>query len=329
MIFATMPSIGIFGRLKRDSMVKQKIAILGCTGMLGSITLNFFSKSNEYAVIATHRSKTNTGDLRSRYPDVIFRTLDAEQNDSESIIDAIDGADWIINAIGIIKPYIRDDSAGDVERAVRVNSLFPLQLARVAKTKGARIIHITTDCVFSGKRGKYTETDEHDVVNVYGKTKSLGEIFSDNVYNIRTSIIGPERKSHKSLMDWLLNQPPGSKINGFTNHHWNGITTLHFARICQGIIKKGLPISNVQHIVPANLTTKAGLIKNLAKEFKRQDITIRDTRSPEFINRTLSTNNQKLNDMIWSAAGYSKPPTIEQMIAELAKYSFASEGTSR
>lgn len=208
--------------------------------------------------------------------------------------------DWIINCIGKIKPY-----CDDVERAIRVNALFPYTLP-------ANTIQIATDCVYSGKKGNYVETDEHDATDVYGKTKSLGE--ASHIKHLRCSIIGPEIKGHTSLMDWFFAQ---EKANGYTNHMWNGITTYHYAKIVEGVIRKGIVLPHLQHIVPANKISKANLLRCLAKEFKK-NIPVTDVEADVVIDRTLDTHNKAKNKEIWKAAGYDKPPTIEEMIQELA-----------
>lgn len=211
------------------------------------------------------------------------------------------GHDWYINAIGVIKPY-----CDVVERVIRVNSLFPYFLP-------SNTIQIATDCVYSGKKGNYVETDEHDATDVYGKTKSLGE--APHIKNLRCSIIGPEVKNHISLLDWFLTQ---EKANGFTNHLWNGITTYHFAKICQGVIEEGIELPQLQHIVPADVVTKAELLRIIAKAYGK-DIPVTDVEAPEAVDRTLSTNNPDLNLKLWKAAGYDNPPTIAEMVEELSK----------
>lgn len=208
--------------------------------------------------------------------------------------------DWVINCIGVIKPY-----CGDVVRAIKVNALFP-------HTLPSRTIQIATDCVYSGKKGDYVETDVHDATDVYGQTKSLGE--ASHVKNLRCSIIGPEVNHHVSLLDWFLGQ---DKAQGFTNHYWNGITTYHFSKIVQGIIREGIDLLSLQHVVPADKVTKADLLRIIKKAYGRKT-TVTNTEAPESIDRTLSTVNPKLNQALWRAAGYSKPPTIKQMIEELA-----------
>lgn len=207
---------------------------------------------------------------------------------------------WIINCIGVIKPY-----CDDVQRAITVNGLFPHLLP-------AKTIQIATDCVFSGKKGNYTETDPHDALDVYGKTKSMGE--ASHIKNLRCSIIGPEIKNHISLLDWTLKQ---NTLNGYTNHVWNGITTYHFVKIVEGAIKDKIPLPTLQHIVPADRVTKAELLRLICKYYKHE-VPITDMKAPEAIDRTLATNDPELNERLWNAAGYKNPPTIEQMIKELS-----------
>lgn len=304
-------------------MTKTKVAILGCTGMLGAVTLDSFVKNGAFEIIATYRDKKSATTFAKKYPEVTFAVLDAETASVDEVARVINGAEWVVNAIGVIKPYIHDDNPRETERATRINGLFPYTLSKAAEKTKAKVIQIATDCVYSGEKGQYVEVDVHDALDVYGKTKSLGEAYLPNMYHVRCSIIGPELKAHLSLMDWFLNQPKRAELNGFTNHQWNGVTTLHFAKLCQGIIAKNIAIKHSQHIIPGNLITKANLLKCFAKEFKRSDITVNDVEAPKVIDRTLATSNKALNDKIWKAAGYDTPPTIEAMVAELAKYSFS------
>lgn len=249
--------------------------ILGSSGMLGSMLARTWE--GEHTTVARE-------------------ALDAKSPK----YDWYSEGDWIVSCIGKIKPY-----CDDVETAIKVNSLFPYTLP-------AKTLQIATDCVYSGKKGKYVETDLHDATDVYGKTKSLGE--ASHIKNLRCSIIGPEMKGHISLLDWFLSQ---TEANGFTNHLWNGITTYHFSKICQGIIRKGIVLPTSQHIVPANTVNKAELLRIIAKAYKKK-IKVTDAEAPEAIDRTLTTHNKSKNREIWKAAGYDTPPTIQQMIEELS-----------
>lgn len=206
----------------------------------------------------------------------------------------------VINCIGLIKPRITSP-----EDAIRVNALFPYHLPE-------NTLQIATDCVYSGSKGNYVESDLHDATDVYGKTKSLGE--APHIKNLRCSIIGPEIKNHISLLDWFLSQ---KEANGFTNHLWNGVTTYHFAKIAQGVVREGIELPQLQHIVPANKVTKAELLRIIAKAYGKE-IPVTDTEAPETVDRTLSTSNPDLNKKLWKAAGYDNPPTIEQMVEEMS-----------
>lgn len=254
------------------------IAILGLNGMLGSMV-----------------SETWEGDFVS-YNREDFDALNPN-------LDKLMHKDWVINCIGLIKPY-----CDDVEKAIKVNALFPHWLPN-------NTIQIATDCVYSGKKGSYVETDEHDATDVYGKTKSLGE--SKYIKNLRCSIIGPEVKNHISLLDWFLAQ---DKANGFTNHLWNGVTTYHYSKIIQGAIRANIELPRLQHIVPADKVTKAELLRIIARAYNK-DIKVTDMEAPEAVDRTLSTNNPELNSKLWQAAGYDNPPTVEQMVQELVSKS--------
>lgn len=247
--------------------------ILGSTGMLGSMLADTL--------------------------DIDFIVLNRPEFDAERVT-SFDPADRVVNCIGVIKPF-----CDDVERAIRVNALFPHRLP-----KGT--IQIATDCVYSGKKGNYFETDPHDAEDVYGKTKSLGE--APQLNNLRCSIIGPEKKGHYSLYDWILSR---KAAEGFTNHRWNGITTLHFARIVQGIIREKIELPSLHHIVPADSVNKYELLQLITKANKKK-LVLLPVEAPEAIDRTLSTNDPSLNRVLWQAAGYPEPPTIKQMVEELA-----------
>ena len=298
-------------------MTTKKVAVLGCSGMLGSMVSNYLSKNKDLKIIGTLR---NEKPKSFQYPDVEWKKLDAENVNVVGIEKVLEGVEWVINCIGIIKPYIHDDNAIETERAISVNALFPHLLAKAVEKIGTKVIQIATDCVYSGLKGKYTEQDNFDVLDVYGKTKNLGEVYSPNVFHLRCSIIGPEIKSHLSLMDWFLAQPKNAEINGFSNHKWNGITTFHFAKLCEGIIEKNLILPRIQHIIPQNKLSKAEILDIFKTVYGLQDIKIKIVEAPIVVNRTLSTNNSKINNQIWFAADYKKPPTIQAMIRELYQF---------
>lgn len=295
-----------------------KVAILGATGMLGSMLLDHLVHQTEADVVATVRDPKEAARLSLIYPKARFACLDAETCVESEIIAAVAGVKWVINAIGLIKQRIVDSDRAIVERAVRTNALFSFTLARAAVEAGFKVIQVATDCVFSGDTGHYSETALHDGCDVYGKSKSLGEICSEAVVNLRCSIVGPERRGGPSLLNWFLSQKHGAAISGFVDHHWNGVTTLHFARICVGVMDGGLTLPSMQHVVPADTVSKDGLLRLFANAFGREDLMINPVHATTIVDRTLITNSPAINAAIWNAAGYSQIPRIADMIEELA-----------
>jgi dTDP-4-dehydrorhamnose reductase len=298
----------------------KKILVLGASGMLGSMLIDFLSRDRNIVLTGSVRETSLRRRFETLYPAV--RWEEFHFNESATSFALLDGQDWIINAIGITKPLIRDDDAAQIETAIQVNALLPHCLGKAARIRGARVLQIATDCVYSGAKGGYRETDVHDALDVYGKTKSLGETYLSNVHHLRSSIIGPEPKDFKFLIEWFRRQPPSVQINGFTNHKWNGLTTLQFARICKGIIERDLVLPHLQHIVPTDILSKAQMLREFAGAYTRPDIRVKNVEAPSVIDRTLATDNVELNRELWSSAGYEHPPTIAAMIHELATYEY-------
>lgn len=309
-------------------MNKARVLILGASGMLGSMVTDSLSRDEQLSVSATMRSPEHINKASERIKNVkwlIFEVEDQVQTTQQ--LRQLGSFDWIINAIGVIKPYARDDQSKEVERAIAVNAAFPHWLATTFEH--ARILQIATDCVYSGTKGCYVESDRHDALDTYGKTKSLGEVSLSNVNHLRCSIIGPEPKSYVSLLEWFRRQPPGAKISGFTNHLWNGVTTLHFAKICHGIIKNDSALGHLQHVIPSGDITKNGLLRCFARCYGRSDVKIAAADAPQAVDRTLATENQQRNNLLWKNAGYQNPPKIEEMVEELAGFEFRLEGLAK
>lgn len=283
----------------------KKVLILGATGMLGSACKSVLSNSVNLEVIGTARNGEDG-----------YIKFDALKDDIEAMISSVK-PDWILNCIGIIKPHINEGSIESRARAIEINGLFPKKLVQSTKKP---IIQIATDCVFSGKKGSYIESDLHDATDLYGKTKSLGEMPADNLKHLRVSIIGPEIRRSTSLLEWFRNQPNYASLNGFTDHLWNGITTHHFGYITRGIIEQDFTDFGRTHIIPKNVVSKADLLRIFAFSYKRSDILIADTKSSITIDRTLATENAELNRKLWNFAGYEEPPSIEMMVEEQASY---------
>lgn len=299
---------GIFG-MWRSGRDLKKVLVLGGSGMLGCALVEELSRQKSLQVSVTFRS--------SRAKDGLF--LDASTTSPGDLGNLLQGQDFVLNAIGITKPYIRDDHAGEIARAVRVNISFPLALAEAAEKTGARVLQIATDCVFQGTSSQpYLETSPHDATDVYGKTKSLGEIPSAAMRHLRGSIIGREQGRKTFLVEWFCSQPKGAVLKGFEDHQWNGLTTRAFARICAGIIRENPQLPPVLHLVPQDRVSKYELLHIFREVFRREDLTVEKARSGKPVNRILASLHPGLNESLWKAAGYPEVPTIRQMVEELS-----------
>jgi dTDP-4-dehydrorhamnose reductase len=294
-----------------------KVLVLGATGMLGSMVYDWLRRDASLEVSVTVRD-VNEARSMGFGPRASLRQVDAERGETPDL----DGFKWVVNCIGLIKPYIRDDNREDVRRAIEVNSLFPMRLAEAAEKSGTTVLQIATDCVYSGRDGNYDESAPHDAIDAYGKTKDMGEVQSPNVRHLRCSVIGPQLKGKDSLLNWFLTQPANAKLNGFRNHLWNGVTSLHFAKLCTGVITTGVELPQVQHVVPATDITKGDLLRIFAMEYHRLDVAVNDVDAATHVDRRLQTRNRETNRKLWVAAGYEVLPTIEHMVHEMAQYPF-------
>ena len=287
----------------------NKILVLGSTGMLGRMVSEYFSQFPEYELFQTFRSIQNNKLVNNH-------KFDAMTDSLELLIEKIK-PDYLINCIGIIKPEINERNQSSINRAININTYFPIKLSKSAKKHNFKYVQIGTDCVFSGLVGNYQENSFQDAADVYGKTKIAGEIFDSSKYLLRSSIVGPEPGQGKSLLNWFLSQNQ-QKVNGFIDHKWNGITTLNFAKIVHGMIKSSKFINNLQHITPQDEVSKYDLLLYFNKYFQA-NVTIESVDSNNPVNRTLATINPELNQQLWNIAGYRSVPTIEENIKELAE----------
>ena len=290
--------------------------------MLGSMTADFLSRDPSFEVSSTVRDPAHARLMARRIPEVAWRVFRADGKGLRDLFLSAGSPDWVINAIGVIKPHIREDDPHSVENAIHINALFPHRLAAAAKESGFRVIQIATDCTYSGRDGNRVEDSPHDPTDVYGKTKSLGEVRSEGMHHVRCSIIGPEPKGHLSLLEWFRGRPEGAEVTGFVNHRWNGVTTFQFARICGGIIREDIALPHCQHLVPGDSVTKADVLAFFAAVFGREDIRILRGDAASVVDRTLATLRPDLSDALWKAAGYGRAPSVQEMIGELGEYPF-------
>lgn len=297
----------------RDS--KKKILILGSTGMLGSEVLKVFTQSEKYKIYTNIRNNKQKNYFKiNSLNTVTFFKFDARVDSVNKLKKYIKKNTLIINCIGTIKPHINENNQDSVFNAIQINSLFPHQLHKMYSQN--KIYQIATDCVFSGKIGLYNENDLHDAEDVYGKTKSLGEVKNKNFYNIRTSIIGKELNSSKSLYEWFASQKQNSIINGFKNHSWNGLTTKAFAKIIISIIENKINLPNNIHIMPNDIISKYAMLNFFKKKLNKK-ISVKPTIAKIKINRTLTTIYPKIVKKIWLRSEYKKMPKLIDLILDI------------
>jgi len=281
-------------------MKAKKILILGATGMLGNTLFARFSTDENLDVFATVR--TLDGLSRRFAPGALAKVhacVDADNFDSILRVLAAVRPDVVINCIGIIKQL---PIAKDPVVSISINALFPHRLALACKASGARLIHISTDCVFRGDKGNYSEDDPSDAEDLYGRSKFLGEVDSSHCVTLRTSIIGHELKGGHGLIDWFLAQQ--GKVRGFTRAVYSGFTTVEMARIISGFVIPKEELSGIYHVSSAPIT-KDGLLRLVAARYGK-DIEIEPY--DRFVcDRSLDSSRFR------TIAGYT-PPTWPEMV---------------
>lgn len=243
----------------------MKVIIFGSNGMLGTYLNKFLEK--KYEVIPITRKDI---DLSKSTENEILNFLS----------NCVSEKDLIINSSGIIK-----QREYDINDMINVNSIFPNILSKFKKNKNCNIIHITTDCVYSGHKGNYVENDYHDCLDEYGKTKSLGE--NNNLTIIRTSIIGEEIDNKKSLVEWVKSQS-NTTINGYTNHLWNGVTCLELSKLIDNMIQEINFWVGIKHIFSPKTVSKYELVSMINKIYDL-NITITEIETSEKCYRNLNS----------------------------------------
>jgi dTDP-4-dehydrorhamnose reductase len=234
--------------------------ILGATGMLGHKLTQVFSKQFEVFTTVRSTSEVCAGNVAIAPTELIDNVL---VENFDSVVRALSLAkpQCVVNCIGIVKQQL---AAKDPIPSISVNALFPHRLAQVCQAAGIRLIHISTDCVFSGRKGNYLENDVADAEDLYGRTKLLGEVSGDGCLTVRTSIIGRELAASHGLAEWFLSQE-GKAIRGYKKAIFTGFTTNALAEILANIIAKHSDLQGVWHVAakPINKFDLLSLVKDI------------------------------------------------------------------
>ena len=276
---------------------KTKVLVLGASGMLGSAVLRLFAQSAGYEVVGSARSTSTLRLLPEELSDRVICGVDVEHIDILTSLFAKARPDVVINCIGLVKQLAEAD---DPLVAIPINALLPHRLARLCDVAGARLVHMSTDCVFSGARGMYTEADLPDAKDLYGRSKYLGEVDYPHAITLRTSIVGHELAGAHSLVGWFLSQR--DTVKGFTRAIFSGLPTVELARVIRDHVLPYPELRGLYH-VSAESINKFDLLMLIAKAYgKTIDITTDDKLE---IDRSLDSSRFR------EATGYQPQPWPE------------------
>ena len=242
-------------------MPPQKILILGASGMLGNALLRFFASRTLHDTVGIVRSERSIGLLPAEVRDRVAAAGDVE--DVDGLVRMFDRhrPTVVINCVGLVKQL---GEAKDPLAAIPINAVLPHRLARLCALTGARLIHLSTDCVFSGAKGMYVEDDLPDASDVYGRTKLLGEVEYPHTLTLRTSIIGHELAGNHSLICWFLSQ--SGTVRGFNRAIFSGFPTVEIARIIDRHVLPHPELSGLYHLSAAPID-KYSLLKLVAEAY--------------------------------------------------------------
>jgi dTDP-4-dehydrorhamnose reductase len=281
----------------------MRVLILGATGMLGHKLYQQFQ--GRFDVFATARqSLSGYADFGIFQESQIIKGVDAFNFDSVAAAVAKVQPDVVINCIGVIKQL---EAAKDPIISLTINSLFPHRVANLCRAAGIRFIHVSTDCVFNGRKGMYTEADPSDAEDLYGRTKFLGEVDYEGCLTLRTSIIGRELGAPTGLVDWFLSNQ-GGKVRGYRRAIYTGFTTIALSAIIANILEQHPQLSGVYQ-ASSQPINKYDLLLLIRSAFNAN---IEVEPYDDFIlDRSLDSSRFR------SQTGFA-PPTWEQMIQEMA-----------
>ena len=240
-----------------------KVIVVGASGMLGSALYKYLAASPGFTVVGTIRSSAASRALPSHETAKILVGLDIANTDQLVSTIAEERPDVVVNCVGVIKQLAE---AEDPLTAITLNALLPHRLAALCHAVNARLIQISTDCVFSGKTGSYRESDIPDAVDLYGRTKLLGEVASPHAITLRTSIIGHEADGRAvSLIDWFLSQP-GPTVRGYRKAIYTGLPTAELARVIRDVVIPRPDLRGIWHVASLPIN-KYELLKLVAHTY--------------------------------------------------------------
>lgn len=281
---------------------KTRVLVLGATGMLGSAIFRAFSSVQSLETFGTMRDARGAAYFAPKLRGSLIPNV--HLTDEASLLNTFSYAkpNVVVNCVGIIKQL---PNANDQLESLAINALLPHRLAKYCELSSARLVHFSTDCVFSGKQGQYKESDFPDAYDLYGRTKLLGEVAYENSITLRTSIIGHELSSAKSLVDWFLSQ--SGEVKGYRNAIFSGLPTIEVARVLRNFVLPNPELHGLYHL-SVNPIDKYELLKLVAETYEKDIMIIPD--DEVVIDRSLNS------DPFREATGYlpeAWPKLIQDM----------------
>ena len=271
----------------------MKILVLGASGMLGNAMIRVMSEKADLQVYGTVRSESSKRFFSAEIATRLLSGVDVEQHDSLMQAFIRVRPDVVINCVGLIKQLA---DADDPLQAIPINSLLPHRLSRLCDLTNSRLVHMSTDCVFSGEKGDYRESDPSDAEDLYGRSKFLGEVDYPHTVTVRTSIIGHELQSAHGLVEWFLLQQEQCK--GFTRTIFSGLPTVVLAQIIRDVLIPHTDLHGVYHVA-AQPIPKHDLLRLIANVYGK---------SIEIVPDDKLVNDRSLNaDRFKDATGYIAP----------------------
>jgi dTDP-4-dehydrorhamnose reductase len=280
----------------------MRILILGGDGMLGHQLLIAYQQRHDVRV-TLRRDLSDYASYGLFNPENSYAGIDVRNNDRLVEVFSEFHPEAVINAVGIVK---QRTEAKDAIPSLEINALLPHRLAILCRATGTRLVHMSTDCVFSGEKGNYIETDKSDAQDIYGKTKYLGELHDDQCITLRTSIIGLELARRKSLVEWFLVQR--GTIKGYKNAIFSGFTTIEISRIIEKLLVNHPEASGLYNLASSPINKYELLL--LLKMKLGLDINIEADDSLKI--------DRSLNSLQFQKKFNYTPPTWEEMVEELA-----------
>lgn len=275
----------------------MRALVLGASGMLGNAVFRVFAEASDTEVVGTARSQSAMAQLPKAPNAQLIYGVDVGDADGLAKVLGNVRPDLVVNCIGLVKQL---SDAKDPLQAIPINSLLPHRLARLCDLVQARLIHVSTDCVFSGARGNYSEDDLPDANDLYGRSKLLGEVDYPHAVTLRTSIIGHELQGAHSLLGWFLAQQ--GSVRGFAKAIFSGLPTVELARVMRDIVAPRPELRGLYHVA-AEPIAKYDLLQLIAEQYQKSIEIVRDEQLA--IDRSLSAT--RFNE----ATGYTPPPWPE------------------